>query len=114
VNAAGGATPNARLSALNLAARLSDGMQIYLPLEGEEVPTASVSSGASALSDRISINQATATDLERLPGIGPVLAASIIEHRDTSGPFQTEDDLLQVTGIGPSKLDAIRDLILIP
>jgi competence protein ComEA len=89
-------------------------MQIYLPLEGEEVPTASVSSGASALSDRISINQATATDLERLPGIGPVLAASIIEHRDTSGPFQTEDDLLQVTGIGPSKLDAIRDLILIP
>ena len=49
--------------------------------------------------------------LETLPGIGPSLASAIVEHRSREGPFQTVDDLLAVPGIGPAKLDALRDLV---
>lgn len=114
VEAAGGVAADADLAALNLAAKLLDGMQIYIPLEGEAVPTAIAAPGLNSAGQRVQINQATARELELLPGIGPVLAASIIEHREANGPFQSEQDLLQVTGIGPAKLEAIRDLIILP
>ena len=114
VAAAGGAQPDAELNAVNLAARLSDGMQVYIPAEGELVPTPLPLPNSSVPSEQVRINQATAGELELLPGIGPVLAETIIEYREANGPFQTEEDLLQVAGIGPAKLDAIRDLVIIP
>ena len=57
----------------------------------------------------VNINSATATELESLPGIGEVLAATIVEYRDTNGPFASVDDLMDVSGIGPSTLEEIRD-----
>jgi competence protein ComEA len=57
------------------------------------------------------LNEATAADLETLPGIGPGLAQAIIEFRDTHGPFERLEDLLLVPGIGPSRLEQIRDRV---
>jgi competence protein ComEA len=56
----------------------------------------------------IDINQADERRLESLPGIGPSLAAAIVEHREREGPFRSVDDLLDVAGIGPAKLTQLR------
>lgn len=61
----------------------------------------------------LNVNKATQEELEALPGIGPTIAQRIIEWRETKGPFQSVDDLLQVSGIGPARLAAIRDLITV-
>ncbi|MFH1609963.1 MAG: ComEA family DNA-binding protein [Candidatus Bipolaricaulota bacterium] len=59
------------------------------------------------------INLATAEELEKLPGIGPVFAARIVAFREEHGPFRTVDDLLRVSGIGPKTLDGFRDLVTV-
>lgn len=59
----------------------------------------------------LDLNQATAEDLQRLPGIGPILAGQIIRARERRGRFTSPQDLLAVPGIGPKKLDGIRDLV---
>lgn len=59
----------------------------------------------------IDINTATATDLDRLPGIGPAIAERIIRDRDENGPFDAVDDLARVKGIGMKKLDKIRPFV---
>jgi competence protein ComEA len=61
----------------------------------------------------ININTATDAELESLPGIGPSLAQNIIEWRDTHGPFLEPEDIIQVSGIGQSKLEQIIDLITV-
>jgi competence ComEA-like helix-hairpin-helix protein len=67
------------------------------------------SKSAAAAIPRIEINRATAADFDLLPGIGPVLAGRIVEHRKTHGPFKRVEDLDQVKGIGPAKLAKIKD-----
>lgn len=64
----------------------------------------------------ISLNQATASQLESLPGIGPVLARRIVQYRDqkkreNGRGFTSVDELLNVSGIGPKRLAAVRDLV---
>lgn len=59
----------------------------------------------------LNVNTATREELEGLPGIGPAIAQRIIEWRETKGPFQRVEDLLQVSGIGSARLAAIRDLV---
>jgi competence protein ComEA len=59
----------------------------------------------------VDLNAATASQLEALPGIGPALAGAIVEHRTRHGRFRAVTDLLDVPGIGPAKLDAIRALV---
>jgi competence protein ComEA len=110
IQAAGGSLPPADLGSLNLAAALEDGQQVVVPLPGEDPPPTGKNGGG----ELIRINTATAAELEELPGIGPVLARNIVEHRQAHGPFATPEDLLNVSGIGPSTLESIRDLILIP
>lgn len=114
--AAGGPAADADLSRINLAADLSDTQQIYVPVMGETPQAASGADSTGQPSDdsRINPNTASAPELERLPGIGPSLAQMIIEYRETHGPFQHTQDLLQVPGIGPAKLAQIEDLIAIP
>jgi competence protein ComEA len=62
----------------------------------------------------IALNQADASVLEDLPGVGPVLAERIVAHREANGPFDTVEDLLEVPGIGEAKLAAMRDSISVP
>ncbi len=62
---------------------------------------------------QVDLNQATVSDLEALPGIGPKLAQRVIEHRDERGPFRTVEDLRQVRGIGRKKFDRLRPHVLV-
>jgi len=113
IDAAGGPSPEAELDSLNLAAPLVDGQRVYVPVVGEIVPPVAAATvvGDAAVSGPIDLNTATPSELEELPGIGPATAAAIVEHRDEHGPFATVDDLADVRGIGPAKLDAIRALV---
>jgi len=113
VAAAGGLTPEADARAVNLAALLVDGSQVYVPRVGEAVPVAAAGAvGAEAGgSGLVDLNTAGATELETLPGVGPATAAAIIDHRERHGPFTSVDGLLEVRGIGEAKLAAIRDLV---
>lgn len=103
VQAAGGTTAGANAAAMNLARPVRDGERIT-------VPAHSASSGPRT---RVNVNAATAEELEALPGIGPVLARRIVDHRARQGPFQRLEDLLQVEGIGPKLLEKIRHLIMV-
>jgi competence ComEA-like helix-hairpin-helix protein len=71
------------------------------------------SNRAVTLSGPVDINQADTEELESLPGIGPVLAKRIVEWRRQQGPFRSEDDLLQVRGIGPQSLKRIQSQIVV-
>ena len=61
----------------------------------------------------IDLNRATAPDLDAIPGLGPALAQRIIDYRRTRGPFKKIDDLINVSGIGPKKLEKIKPYIII-
>jgi competence protein ComEA len=113
--AAGGPTPDADLDRVNLAAVLADGAQVRFPRLGEPVQ-AVPAEGATAPSTPagpIDLNTATTGELEGLPGVGPTIAAAIVEHREQSGPFRSVEDLLDVPGIGPARLDQLRDAVTV-
>jgi len=130
VAAAGGTTKHADAAALNLARAVVDGEQIRVPRPGEQPqgPDGTSAAGGADGADggtaggtdggtagtsggQISLNTAAAADLEELPGIGPALAARIIAWRDENGPFTSVDELDEVSGIGPSVLEQVRDLV---
>jgi comEA protein len=67
----------------------------------------------SSLKEKIDLNSASASQLELLPQIGPVLSQRIINYRETKGQFQKIEDLLKVPGIGPKTFDKIKDLITV-
>ena len=115
IEAAGGPAPGAELHRLNLAAPLVDGSQVYVPLAGEAPPAgaAAPGAGAEAPPGPLDLNTATAAQLEELPGIGPATAAAIVDAREERGGFASVDDLLDVRGIGPAKLEALRDLVTV-
>ena len=114
VEAAGGAAPDADLVAVNLAMRVADEDHWHIPRIGEAGPPSTTVSGSADSpggSDKVDVNSASAEELETLPQIGEVRARDIIAHRDANGPFNTIEDLIEVSGIGPRTLDTIRDLI---
>ena len=109
VEAAGGFRPGASTTSVNLAAPVQGGEQIYVA--GPDSAEGDLVTSGDA---RVAVNRASASDLESLPGVGPVLAERIVAYRDEHGAFQTVEDLLDVPGIGESKLASIRDLVRIP
>jgi competence protein ComEA len=128
LDAAGGPLAGADLSGVNLAALLPDGARVHFPSAGEEPPAAvdiieaipdppapaRPDGGAGEQpGEPVDINAASAGEFERLPGIGPVIAAAIVSHRDRMGPFRSVEALQDVTGIGPVKLAGIRDLVTV-
>jgi competence protein ComEA len=99
--AAGGLLPDADPAAVNAAAVLSDGQQIAVGVPGAAPPAGGASSGAAG-GGPLDLNSATVADLDALPGIGPVLAQRIVDHRTAHGPFSSVDQLDDVSGIGPA------------
>lgn len=127
LQAAGGTLAEADLRSLNLARLLTDGERIDVPYKAgfsplvENTPTSQSPSTQPSASTTpqstpitlLNINYATQEELEKLPGIGPVLAQRIIEYRETYGPFTDIEELLNVEGIGQALLDRIRHLITV-
>jgi len=105
---AGGATDEADLSGINLARIVYDGEQIVVPRPGETATGATEGGGGGP----ISLSRADQATLETLPRIGPATAERIISWREKNGPFESVEDLLAVSGIGPATLEGIRDRVV--
>ena len=112
IEAVGGLTDNADLTNINLAYILDDGEKIYIPKKGEETENYSISSYNNlSNSNKININKATQTELETIPGIGPSTALKIINYRNENGNFSKLEDIKNISGIGNSKFENIKDYI---
>ena len=115
VLAAGGLCDDAASEDVNLAAPLSDAQHVHIPRIGESPPAATLSTpaGQPASGALINLNQANTTDLEELPGIGQAIAARIVAYRTQQGPFQSVEDLQNVTGIGAKLFAKISPLVTV-
>ena len=124
IEAAGGLTENADITNVNLAFEVEDGMKIRIPSndEGniiEQYITQDSGKGVIVSEDKssenlslvININTANETELEQLPGIGASIAGRIIDYRNKNGKFKAIEDIKNVTGIGETKFEKIKDLI---
>lgn len=104
VKLAGGLTKDADSRQINLAQPLQDGMSIYVPKKGEDLlvqeqtdpPVTSSAIGEAGVPNKINLNQADATQLQQVSGIGPKKAADIIDYRQKDGPFKSVDELTNV------------------
>ncbi|MBY6349693.1 ComEA family DNA-binding protein [Rhodococcoides corynebacterioides] len=123
VAAAGGHRPDADMLTLNWARPVADGEQVVVGVAGAASPVAGVlpagdtpptagSAGGIAAAGRVSLNAATESDLDALPGVGPVTAAAIVAWREENGPFASVDQLAEVTGIGPARLQKLTELVV--
>lgn len=122
IEGAGGITAEANLKNINLAYEISDGEKIYIPnlseVDSEEVngETISAESDSKSTSEsnsnkKININKATESDLTSIPGIGKSTAEKIITYREENGKFKSVEDLKNVSGIGDSKYEKMKDYI---
>ncbi len=123
IESAGGLSPDASIQGLNLAAQLQDGDLIWIPAipkanpetsNPDKIPSedqAPISTPAST--GLININTATLEELDTLPGIGPVKAQSIIDHRNEHGPFNSIEAIQDVVGIGPVTYEGLKELITV-
>lgn len=120
IRIAGGANAIADLNAINLANRLNDAQQVYVPAVGEKVPPSSsglsaggvgTGSAPNSVEYPININSADVALLDELPGVGPSTAQAIVTYRDQNGPFASVSGLEDVPGIGPAKVAAIQGLV---
>ncbi len=116
--AAGGASSQADLEAINLARRLQDEEHVHIPRRGETprpeptpLPAGAAPSGPSG--GKVNINTAGLAELDSLPGIGPGYAQRIIDYRQAHGPFSSIEEIQNVPGIGPATFARIRDLITV-
>lgn len=114
LEAAGGPRRGVDLTTLNLARVLADGEQIVVgvpPPGGVAAPAASAAPGGTPSPPLINLNTASQVDLEALPGVGPVTAASIVTWRTENGPFTSVEELLEVPGIGDARLADIAPFV---
>lgn len=118
IKAAGGLTENADISDINLAYVLEDEIKINIPNINDEnkeviiedmIDNVTESEGSS--DDKVNINKASQTELETLRGIGPSLATKIIEYRNENGKFNNIEEIKNVSGIGETKYEGIKDSI---
>jgi competence protein ComEA len=107
---AGGATARADLQGVNLAAKVSDGQQVIVPARVAGASGPAVAAGA-AVQQPVSLNSATADQLDELDGIGPATAEKILDYRQEHGGFGSVEDLKQVSGIGPKRFETLKEQV---
>ena len=113
VDLAGGLKKEADIDRINLAKKLADEEKIYIPQKGEEVDIEISSNIPSTDSDdKIDINTCSKEQLMNLPGVGEVTASRIIDYRSTN-QFKTIEDIMNVSGIGTKKFEALKDFIVV-
>lgn len=118
LEATGGATANADLTHLNLAAPLTDGVQVLVVRVGEPgasglVSVSGTAAGGGTSSGPVNLNTATVADLDALPGIGPSRAQEIVREREAHGPYRSVDDLQRIKGLGAARIAALRDRVTV-
>ncbi|WP_285787132.1 helix-hairpin-helix domain-containing protein [Micromonospora sp. NBRC 101691] len=117
IEAAGGAQPGVDVALLNPARKVTDGELIVVgvtPPPGAGPPTAGAAPGAAGpAAGKVNLNTATVAQLDTLPGVGPVLAQRIVDHRDQQGGFRSVGDLRQVEGIGDARYEQLKDLVTV-
>jgi competence protein ComEA len=132
IDAAGGLLTSADVNTINLAALLEDGQQLNIPYKAGQEPiegstgsdpasdenslvlpgaTEATQSQSGSGTELININTASVEELDTLPGIGPTIAQRVVDYRTENGPFQLIEDIMNVSGIGPSTFDQIKGLI---
>lgn len=124
VDAAGGLSPDADVSSLNMAGRVGDGERVVIPvIDGNaslSAPTAerdaadiALDASPSEADAPLDLNTASIPELEALPGIGPVLAGRIIAYRTANGPFSSVDELMEVEGISTDTLEELLPFVTV-
>jgi competence protein ComEA len=115
VEAAGGLLPEGDPASVNLAAVVTDGQQIVVGVPGASGaagPAGEASGAGAAPGSPLNLNSATTAELDALPGVGPVLAQRIVDHRK-QGPFTSVDQLDDVPGIGPARAAELAELVTV-
>ncbi|MDT5106151.1 MAG: competence protein ComEA [Mycobacterium sp.] len=126
LTAVGGTLDGADLLGLNMARRLSDGEQFVVGMTSAPGAPSAMGSSITAPPGQaagpaaqdgpeppgpVNLNTATPEELDALPGVGPVTAAAIVGWRDANGRFTSVEQLGEVDGIGPARLEKLRDLV---
>ncbi|SCE85700.1 competence protein ComEA [Micromonospora viridifaciens] len=120
VEAAGGALPGVDVALLNPARKVTDGELILVGVAappGQPAqpgqPAGGPAAGGGVPGGRVNLNTATLAELDALPGVGPVLAQRILDHRERHGGFRSVSDLRQVEGIGNARYEQLKDLVTV-
>lgn len=115
VDAAGGFVTDADREYINLAAVLVDGVKIDIPTmeESRELREQGISEEGHEASSLVNLNTADETELQSINGIGPSKARAVVKYREEHGPFTDISEIMNVSGIGSSTFDKIKDSITI-
>lgn len=127
IEAAGGLSADADITSLNMAGRVGDGEHVVIPkLPGSndrlDVPEPTVTgpgtnqeppASSPELNSLLDLNTASRSDLEALPGIGPVLAERIVAYRTQQGPFSSIEELEEIEGISTRTVEELRPLVTV-
>ena len=129
INEAGGTTEKADLGKVNLAYILEDAQKVYIPSinEADNKDYVSESSGQITVATNsandliakanekimVNINTANEAELQRIPGIGETISSRIVDYRKQNGKYKTVEDIQNVSGIGTSKFEKIKQYICV-
>ena len=123
ITMAGGLTEEANIDVINRAAELKDGIKIFIPNINDNQYSSSVLTDSYNMNvannkldpdnGKISINNASLEELQKIPGVGPVTAQKIVEYRENAGGFSSVDELLNISGIGEKTYKKIQDYVIL-
>ncbi len=113
IQRAGGFNSNAEEKNVNLAQKVQDEMVIYVPAIGEKTNSILTPLQEDESETKVNLNEGSEDDLMKIPGIGPSKARSIIEYREKEGPFKSIEEIKNVSGIGEKTYEQLKGSISI-